>query len=77
MKLIPNASQAWRMWSMQAIAAVAAVQTVWLALPESLRATVPPETVHWLTLLFAAAAALGRIVKQFDAWADTQPGAQQ
>lgn len=64
MKLIDNASKAWRMISVQAMVAAGAVQLAWESLPPSLLAAVPPDVVKHVTLGLLALGIVGRLVKQ-------------
>ena len=64
MKLIDNASKAWRMISVQAMVAAGAVQLAWESLPPSLLAAVPHDVVKHVTLGLLALGIVGRLVKQ-------------
>ena len=63
-RLIPNAKRAWRMMSVQAMALAAAIQGAWPAIPPDLKATVPENVVHWVSLALLVAGIAGRLVVQ-------------
>ena len=64
MKLIENASKAWRMFSVQAMGLALVVQTVWVELPADLRDSLDSSTVRYITIGLFVAGVLGRLVKQ-------------
>jgi hypothetical protein len=64
MKLIDNAGKAWRMFSVQAMTLAAALQGVWAELPADLKADLPPNIVHWVSLALLVAGIVGRLVVQ-------------
>lgn len=64
MKLIDNWNKAHRMLSVQAMALAAAIQGAWPAVPEDLKATLPPSLVHWVSVALLVAGILGRLVDQ-------------
>lgn len=64
MKLIDNASKAWRMFSVQAMTLAIVVQTVWIELPADLRDSLDSATVRYITIGLLIAGVLGRLVKQ-------------
>lgn len=61
---IPNISKAWRMLSVQAMTAAAALQGAWVAVPDDLRASVPPAYVTGITIGLLVLGVLGRLVAQ-------------
>jgi uncharacterized membrane protein (DUF4010 family) len=62
--LIENASQAWRMFSVQAMAVAAAIQVAWPALPDSVKAGLPPSVVTWVTCAVLVLGIIGRVIQQ-------------
>lgn len=60
MKLVPNASKAWRWISMQMIALAA----LWESIPLEAKAVLDPSTQSWITLGLLLAAGLGRMIDQ-------------
>lgn len=60
MKLVPNASKAWRWLSMQFIALAA----LWESIPLEAKAVLEPSTQSWITLGLLVAAGLGRMIDQ-------------
>jgi hypothetical protein len=64
MKLIDEWRKAWRMLCMQSMTAAVALQGAWLEAPADMKAQVPAEYVHYLTIALIALGMLGRMVKQ-------------
>lgn len=64
MKLIDNWKRAHRMLSVQAMGLAAAIQGAWPAIPEDLKASIPPAMVHWVSVALLAAGIAGRMVQQ-------------
>lgn len=60
MKLVPNASKAWRWLSMQFIGLAA----LWETIPLEAKAVLDPSTQSWITLGLLVAAGLGRMIDQ-------------
>lgn len=60
MKLVPNASKAWRWISMQMIALAA----LWETIPLEAKAVLDPSTQSWITLGLLVAAGVGRMIDQ-------------
>ena len=60
MKLVPNASKAWRWISMQMIALAA----LWESIPLEAKAVLDPSTQSWITLGLLVAAGVGRMIDQ-------------
>lgn len=63
-RLIPNWRRAWRMFSVQAQALVMAVLGGWQALPDDLRASIPPWAVVTLATALLLAGIVGRLIDQ-------------
>lgn len=63
-RLIPNWRRAWRMFSVQAQALAVAVLGGWQALPDDLRATIPPWAVVTLASVLLLAGIVGRLIDQ-------------
>ena len=64
MRFVENAKQSWKWFSMQAMALAGALQGTWVTIPEDLKAQVPANAVHYITLALVAAGIVGRLVKQ-------------
>lgn len=60
MKLVPNASKAWRWLSMQMIALAA----LWETIPLEAKAVLDPSVQSWITLGLLVAAGVGRMIDQ-------------
>ena len=75
MKLIENASKAWRMFSVQAMSLALVVQMVWVELPADLRDSLDSATVRYITIGLLVAGVLGRLVKQDAIHEDKPSGA--
>lgn len=64
MKIIEDAKQSWKWFSMQAMTLAGALQGTWVTLPEELKAQVPTNLVHYITLALVISGIIGRLVKQ-------------
>ena len=64
MKLIKDWSTAYRFFSMQAMTVAAAVQGAWLTLSPEMIASLPPNTLHYVTIVLMVAGAIGRLIPQ-------------
>jgi len=64
MRLIPEARRAWRMFSVQAQALALALLGAWQAMPEDLKATLPPALVYWVAMGLMVAGIAGRLIDQ-------------
>jgi hypothetical protein len=64
MKLIPDAKKAWRWFSVQAMALSGIIPGAWLAVPDDMRAAVPPEWLAVGAVALAVLGILGRLVDQ-------------
>lgn len=64
MALIENWRQAPRMLSVQAMALSLAIQGAWPAIPEDLKATLPPHVVHYVAMGLLIVGIIGRLVAQ-------------
>ena len=64
MKLIPEAKRAWRMFSIQAQAIALAVLGAWQAMPEDLKANLPPSLVYWVAMGLMVLGIAGRLIQQ-------------
>lgn len=64
MKLVNNWRRLWRAFSVQAMALAAAIQGVWPTIPDEMRAVLPPNVVHWVSLVLLVAGIVGRMVDQ-------------
>jgi len=64
MKLVPDVKDAWRWFSIRAMVLQGAVAASWLAVPDDMRASVPPEWLAGAALVLTALGVLGRLVDQ-------------
>jgi hypothetical protein len=64
MKLIDGWRKAHRMFSVQAMALAGAIQATWPLIPDDMKATLPHNVVHWVSLALLGAGIAGRLVKQ-------------
>ena len=64
MKLVDDASRAWRWFSVQLAALMAVLPFAWAELPADVKAYVPPEWRPWIVTGLALAIIAGRLVKQ-------------
>jgi hypothetical protein len=64
MKLVDDAGKAWKWFSMHAMVAGTALQGAWLALPDDMKASIPPQYVTWATFALFVLGIAGRLVKQ-------------
>ena len=64
MKLIDNATKAWRMFSVQAMTIANAALGSWLMLPDKLQSAIPVGYVVAFAMLMLALGTIGRLVKQ-------------
>lgn len=64
MKLVHNARRAWRWFSVQALTVQGAAAASWLAVPEDLRAAVPPAWLAGAALVLALLGLAGRLIDQ-------------
>ena len=64
MKLVPNASNAWRWYSMQILTVIAALQVAWETLPPDALAVIPVDWRGYITLGLVLAAMVGRLIPQ-------------
>jgi hypothetical protein len=63
-KLIDNWKQAWRMFSVQAMAAALMLQAVWPEIPPEIKAELPANLVHWVTVGTVLLGIVLRVVRQ-------------
>jgi hypothetical protein len=64
MKLVTNASRAWRWFSVQAMTAAIALQAGWQAMPPDLAERIPGEWVTGLSIAVLVLGIVGRLVDQ-------------
>lgn len=64
MKLVDNAGSALRWFSVQAMALQATALSVWLAMPEDMKATIPDDLVAGGAVLLAVLGIIGRLIDQ-------------
>lgn len=67
MRLIPQWQRAWRWFSVQAFALQGALAAAWLAVPDTLRASVPSEWLAAAAIVLTVLGTAGRLVDQNDA----------
>lgn len=66
MKFIEDIKGAWRHYSTQALAMGAAIPATWTAIPDDLKAALPPSAVHWVAHITGIVCALGLFGKFID-----------
>jgi hypothetical protein len=64
MKLIKDASRAWRFFSVQAMAVLAALPLVWQQIPPDVQDMLPPDWRPWVLTAIAIGGIIGRLVPQ-------------
>lgn len=64
MKLIANWRETLRAYSTWALGAVVAIPTLWLQVPDELKALIPANGMTKITVLVAVAGLIGRFVDQ-------------
>ena len=64
MKLIDNWRETLRAYSTWALGAVVAIPTIWLQVPDVLKALIPANGITKITVLVAVAGLIGRFVDQ-------------
>lgn len=64
MTLVENWRKAYKMLSIQAMALATAIQGAWMTIPEDMKASIPPQAVHWVTMALLAFGIVGRLVAQ-------------
>lgn len=64
MNLIQDWKQAWKWASMNCMVGATALQGAWMYVPDDLKADLPHNLVHWLTILLLVLGVGGRLVKQ-------------
>lgn len=64
MQLIENWRKSYRMLSVQAMALATAIQGTWMTIPDELKASIPAQTVNWITMVLLAFGIFGRLVAQ-------------
>lgn len=63
-RLVYNWRQCWRMISMQCMTLAAAIQGAWPTIPDDLKASLPANVVHWVSLALLVTGIIGRLVHQ-------------
>ena len=61
---VENARQGWRWWSIRAMALQGAGAGAWLAVPDDMRAAVPPEWLAAAAIALTVLGIVGRMVDQ-------------
>jgi hypothetical protein len=64
MKLITEWKRAYRMVSVQSMALAAAIQGTWPLIPDDMKASIPHNVVHWVSLALLGFGIAGRLVVQ-------------
>ncbi len=64
MTLVDEWKTAWRWFSVQSMAISVVLLGAWQALPDELRAALPPWLPHWLAIALLALGIAGRLIKQ-------------
>jgi hypothetical protein len=64
MKMVDNASSAWRWFSMQAMTVALAIQGAIVGMPDDMKARIPDNLMEALAIVALALGMVGRLVKQ-------------
>jgi hypothetical protein len=64
LKLIPNWRRMHRTFSVQAMALAAAIQGAWTTVPDELKAALPHNVVHWVSITLLVAGIAARFIDQ-------------
>jgi len=64
MKLIPNWKQLYKFSSVQFMIAAGALQSVWVELPADIKADLPKNIVHFVSLALLIGGVIARAIKQ-------------
>ncbi len=64
MKLVSDWKQAWKWISVNCMVIATAVQGAWMYIPDDMKAEVPHNIVHILTMLLLVLGLAGRLIKQ-------------
>lgn len=64
MKLVENWCKLHKTFSVQAMGLAAAIQATWPSIPDDLKASLPHNVVHWVSLVLLTAGILGRMIDQ-------------
>lgn len=70
MKLVDDWKDAWKWISLNCMAIAGALQGAWVYVPEDMRAELPKNLVHGITLILLICGIAGRLIKQGDHNAD-------
>jgi hypothetical protein len=62
--MIENWRAAWKFISVQAMALALAIQTIWPMIPDDMKASLPPQVVHAVTIALLVAGIAGRLYRQ-------------
>lgn len=66
-ELVKDWRRAWTWISMNAMVLATTVQTVWLGLPDDMKASVDSSYVQYMTITLLIVGVIGRLIKQHDA----------
>lgn len=64
MKLVDGWQEAWKWISVNCMLAATALQGAWMYIPDDLRAEVPKDIIHFVTIGLLVLGVAGRMVKQ-------------
>jgi len=64
MKLVDDWKQAWKWISVQSMTVAMAIQGAWMFIPEDMKASIPKEVVHGITMALLFVGIVGRLKKQ-------------
>lgn len=63
-RLVPNWKSCWRWISINCMVIATAIQGTWIYIPDDMRAQVPHNIVHLLTILMLVLGLAGRLIQQ-------------
>jgi len=63
-KLVDNWNKLHKTFSVQAMALAGAIQAVWPTIPDDMKAALPHNVVHWVSLALLGAGIFGRMIDQ-------------
>lgn len=64
MTFVDNVGQCWKWFSVQAMTVAVAIQGTWPVIPDDMKATIPANAVHAITIVLLVAGLIGRTVQQ-------------
>ena len=64
MHLIENANQWWKLWSVRVFALITALPAIWVAIPDDVKAQIPPSAVAAIVSALGVLGAIVRVIQQ-------------